>query len=450
MSAGKSGARVRAEAARVVAAVVGDGRSLDAALARAEGRIAGSDRPVLRVLCYGALRNHWRLQANLAGLLKRPLKARDKLIESLLVIGLYQLSDTRVPDHAAVSMTVEAARVLRQPKFAGLVNGVLRNFARQGQSAAHNAEVAADEQVAFNHPAWFIERLRADWPDHWQAILTANNEQAPMWLRVNATYGSAADYQAAHGVEGSLLAGVPGALRLAQPAPVEQLAGFRDGLVSVQDAAAQLAAPWLLAHGGGRVLDACAAPGGKTGHLLELLGEEAALTAIDVDAERLEAVRENLARLRLTATLKTADASHPDESWSGREFDRILLDAPCSASGVTRRHPDIKLLRRDSDIPALAALQRAMLQALWGVLAPGGRLLYVTCSVFSEENDEVVSDFLASNPDAAEDRLLHDYNIRDLMLEKRTGFQVLPGTAGLDGFYFACIDKAGDVTTSAP
>lgn len=444
MSAGKSGARVRAEAARVVSAVVHDGRSLDVALASAAGRIAEEDQPVLRMLCYGALRYHWRLRASLSELLQRPLKARDKLVESLLLIGLYQLSDTRVPDHAAVSMTVEAARVLRLPKFAGLINGVLRNYIRQQPAAAEAVRVpAADDEVSFNHPAWFIARLQADWPDHWQSILTANNERAPLWLRVNARHGSAAAYQSNHGVEGSLLPGAPAALRLARAVPVEKLPGFHDGLVSVQDGAAQLAAPWLLDGGGRRVLDACAAPGGKTGHLRELLADEAELTALDADAERLAAVKENLARLQLSATLTTADASRPEEWWSGEAFDRILLDAPCSASGVIRRHPDIKLLRRESDIRPLAALQRTMLQALWGVLEAGGRLLYVTCSVLSEENDEVISDFLASNPDAAEDRLLHDYNIRDLMLEKPAGFQVLPGTAGLDGFYFACLHKAG-------
>ncbi len=446
MTAGKAGARVRAEAARAISAVVDDGKSLDAALAVAEPRIAAADQPVLRMLCYGALRNHWQLRARLRELLQRPLKARDRVIESLLVVGLYQLTDTRVPDHAAVSMTVEAARILRQPRFAGLINGVLRNFTRQTE------QVAVDDQenpeVAFNHPRWFIDRLRADWPAEWQHILQANDERAPMWLRINARHGSAADYLEAHAIDGKLLAGAPQALCLTQPAPVETLPGFGDGRVSVQDAAAQLAAPWLLSTGGRRVLDACAAPGGKTGHLLELLQPGSELTAIDNDAERLDAVRDNLARLKLSATVVTADASCPEAWWNGETFDRILLDAPCSASGVIRRHPDIKLLRRDSDVATLAALQRGMLQALWGTLAPGGRLLYVTCSVLREENDEVVSDFLASNSDAAEDRLLHDYNIRDLMLEKQRGFQVLPGTAGLDGFYFACLEKAGDMTTS--
>jgi len=250
-----------------------------------------------------------------------------------------------------------------------------------------------------------------------------------------------ADYLQRYGVDGEALPGAAQAVRLRQPVPVEALAGFEAGEVSVQDAAAQLAAPWLLANGGSRVLDACAAPGGKTGHLMELLSSDATLTAIDLEPERLERVRENLDRLGLGATLVAADASKPETWWDGKPFDRILLDAPCSATGVIRRHPDIKVLRRDADIPALAGLQRALLEALWPLLAPEGRLLYVTCSVLADENERVVAPFLASRNDAREDRLLHDYNIRALMCARDTGFQVLPGTNGLDGFYYACLDK---------
>jgi 16S rRNA (cytosine967-C5)-methyltransferase len=229
--------------------------------------------------------------------------------------------------------------------------------------------------------------------------------------------------------------------------PVEELPGFADGHVSVQDAGAQLAAPWLLADGGLvadgglRVLDACAAPGGKTCHLRELLGQEVDLTAIDIEESRLQRVRENLDRQGFAATVAAADASDLNSWWDGTPFDRILLDAPCSATGVIRRHPDIKVLRRDADIAALAGLQRSMLEALWQALAPGGRLLYVTCSVLAAENEAVVKGFLEANADASEDKVLHDYNIRALMCERSAGFQVLPGTQGLDGFYFAALDK---------
>ena len=437
MSAGKSGAWVRAEAAKAVDAVVSGGRSLDAALANAEANTRPEDHPLLRMLCYGSLRHHFRLRDQLEQLLDRPLKKRDKVIESLLVVGLFQLSDTRVPDHAAVSMTVEAARLMRMPKFAGLVNAILRNYGRKKIAGREPRSEAA----RLNHPDWLVRRFRDDWPEDWESIITASNDRAPMWIRVNRRHMSAEDYLAGHGIDGETLPGVPDAIRLAEPVAVDRLPGFADGLVSVQDGAAQIAAPWLLHDGGSRVLDACAAPGGKTGHLLEILGPAGGVTALDSDAERLARVRENLDRLSLDGTLIAGDASKPGEWHEGEGFDRILLDAPCSATGVIRRHPDIKVLRRDEDIHRLSILQGDILEALWGLLLPGGRLLYVTCSVLAEENESVVGRFLAATADAQEDRVLHDYNIRDLMCDRRHGFQVLPGTKGLDGFYFACLAK---------
>jgi len=262
-----------------------------------------------------------------------------------------------------------------------------------------------------------------------------------MWLRVNRRHMSALQYIEEFAPGSHALKGVDQAVQLSKPLPVEQLPGFSEGRVSVQDAAAQLAAPWLLAGGGKSVLDACAAPGGKTGHLLELMTPDMALTAIDQDAQRLRRVTENLARLGLDATVMAGDASNTKDWWDGQQFERILLDAPCSATGVIRRHPDIKLLRRETDIATLAVLQRGMLEALWAVLRPSGRLLYVTCSVLVEENDALVGGFLAAHDDAREDRMLHNNNIHDLMCEKTCGFQVLPGTQGLDGFYFAYLEK---------
>jgi len=440
MNETKSGARLRAEAAKAVNAVVAQGRSLDAVLGEIDEQINPVDRPLLKMLCYGTLRNHFRLRADLRKLLERPLKARDSVIESLLAIGIFQLIDTRIPDHAAVSMTVEAARLLRRPKYAGLINAVLRNYLRQDIGR----QEAGDDESRFNHPAWFIDALRADWPDDWQQILEANNDRAPMWLRVNQNRTTTADYldRLAQADDGhGVLSGFIHAIRLAKPVPVAELPGFADGDVSVQDAAAQIAAPWLLMGGGSRILDACAAPGGKTGHLLELASADSVLTAVELDPERLASIHENLERLRLDATVLAADASKPKEWWDGQPFDRILLDAPCSASGVIRRHPDIKLLRRASDIEALAGLQTRLLDALWPLLAPSGRLLYVTCSVLAAENDAVVGDFLARHSDAREDRVLPNYNIRDLMVEKTCGVQVMPGSQGLDGFYFACLER---------
>ena len=446
MSANKSGARLRAEAATAVDAVVSAGRSLDAAIANAESNVSDKDRPMLRMLAYGALRHHFRLREQLRLLLDRPLKKRDKVIESLLSIGFFQLTDTRVPDHAAVTMTVEAARLLRRPKFAGLINAVLRNYQRKNIAT----EAPRSDESTYNHPNWLIEMLKCDWPDHWQTILTANNDRAPMWLRVNTarttidTYREAlASVAAPEDEPAQILGTVPQAIRLGAPMLVEKLPGFADGIVSVQDAAAQLAAPWLLYDGGQRVLDACAAPGGKTGHLAELLGAESDLIAIDIKEDRLTRVRENLRRQGFDATVVAADASDLETWWDGRLFDRILLDAPCSATGVIRRHPDIKVLRREADIATLAELQRDILQALWQTLAPGGRLLYVTCSVLATENEGVIGGFLDAHPDASEDKVLHDYNIRALMYERRHGQQVLPGTEGLDGFYFAALEKKG-------
>jgi 16S rRNA (cytosine967-C5)-methyltransferase len=434
----RKGAQVRAAAATVVERVTRDGKSLDVALG--EARVADDEQAMLRMLCYGTIRQHWRLRWQLRSLLEKPLKARDSIVESLLAVGLFQLTDTRVPDHAAVSMTVEAARLLRLPRYAGLINAVLRNFRRK------NPQPTSNEEAELNHPQWLTDLLRQDWPDDWHSIVNANNERAPMWLRVNARQSSAEDYAGLLQLGDDLplattLPGLDQALRLERPVDVDKLPGFRDGRVSVQDAAAQIAAPWLLADGGKRILDACSAPGGKTGHLLELAGDDATLMSIDIDEERLRSVHENLKRLSLNATVACADASNPQAWWDGNVFDRILLDAPCSASGVIRRHPDIRLLRRPSDMAGLAQLQRDMLEALWPLLQPGGSLLYVTCSVLSQENDGLIERFAGEHTDLRESSVLPNYNIRDLMRRKSWGYQVLPGTAGMDGFYFVCLEK---------
>ncbi len=442
MSANRQGARVRAAAAEVVDAVVRSGKSLDTALPAHESRVAGDDRALLRLLCYGTLRRHWRLQFWIGQLLERPLKPGDSVINALLAIGLYQLTETRIPDHAVVSQTVEASRLLRRPKLAGLLNAVMRRFLREdtGSTAPDSAEAVHD------HPQWLIDAIQRDWPGHGDAILAANNARAPMWLRVDASRATAAEYVqqlTEAGIAAEPFDLIDGAVKLAEPLPVADLPGFAEGLVSVQDAAAQLAAPWLLQGGGRRVLDACAAPGGKSGHLLELGGTAIDLTCVDRDPERLRAVEDNLRRLGRSATLVCGDASTPQAWWDGSAFDAILLDAPCSATGVIRRHPDIKLLRRPADIAALAGLQRRLLDRAWPLLAPGGRLLYVSCSVLAAENDEVLRPYLETTPDARENDALQNNNIRDVMQRKACGFQVLPGTADMDGFYYACLEKAG-------
>ena len=440
MSEDKSGARVRAAAAQAVDDVVSKGRSLDVALANAETRVNDDDRSLLRMLCFGTLRNYWRLQEWAAALLDRPLKKRDSVISALLAVGLFQLTDTRIPDHAAVSQTVEAARLLRRPKHAGLLNAILRRF---GRDKVADNEAKGDE-ARHNHPRWLIDTIKKDWPDDWEQILSANNDRAAMWLRVNSQHAAPGDFAAEldeRGISSMPLAAAEQALKLIEPMPVADLPGFSEGRVSVQDAAAQFAAPWLLQGCQGRILDACAAPGGKSAHLLESGGADITLTSVDKDPKRLDSVSENLQRLGLSATVLAGDASKPDEWWNGEPFDGILLDAPCSATGVIRRHPDIKLLRRETDIAELSRLQGALLKALWPLLKPHGRLLYVTCSVLTAENDAVVARFLDSTSDARENDMLPNNNIRDVMRAKDRGYQVLPGTAGLDGFYFACLEK---------
>lgn len=434
------GAAVRAAAARVVDAVASSGRSLDDMLVSIEGEVAERDRPLLRMLCYGTLRSHWRLQSWIDQLVERPLRKRDSIVRSLLSVGLYQLTDTRIPDHAAVAETVEAARVLRRPKYAGLLNACMRRFQREAIGAA---EPQTDE-ARFDHPAWLIDAIRRDWPDDWEGILRENNERAPMWLRVNTTRVTREEYLEQLGKAGIQAAATEAhraALRLAEPVPVDALPGFAEGDVSVQDGAAQLAAPWLLNSASGRVLDACAAPGGKSAHLLEAGQGSIDLTCVDVDPQRLESVAQNLDRLGLAATVCAGDASDPEEWWNKKPFGAILLDAPCSASGVIRRHPDIKLLRRPGDIDRLAALQTSILGGLWSLLAPHGRLLYVTCSVLAAENDEIIGAFLDSHADARENDLLPNNNISAVMRQKTCGYQVLPGSSGMDGFYFACLER---------
>jgi 16S rRNA (cytosine967-C5)-methyltransferase len=431
---------LRATAANVVDAVVTAGRSLDAAIAEHEERVAPDDRSLLRLLCYGALRRHWRLQYWIDRLVDRPLKKNDSVINALLAIGLFQLTETRIPDHAVVSQTVEASRLLRRPKLAGLLNAVLRRFVREDIASQEPETVEAKH----DHPGWLVDVIREDWPDHADEILSANNERAPMWLRVNAARETAASYAeqlANAGIGAEAFAPIPGAVRLAEPVAVNELPGFDEGVVSVQDAGAQLAAPWLLDGKQGRVLDACAAPGGKGGHLLELGGADIALTCVEKENDRLQFVTDNLARLGMSATLACGDASTPESWWDGEPYEAILLDAPCSASGVIRRHPDIKLLRRARDVQNLAALQRALLDSLWRLLAPGGRLLYVTCSVLAAENDRVVQAFLEATADARENDVLQNNNIRDVMHRKACGYQLLPGTAGMDGFYYACLER---------
>lgn len=428
---------LRATAACVIAAVVQRGQSLSTALPAQANAVAVRDRPLLHELCYGTLRWHPRLAVIIAQLMVKPLKARDADLHALIACALYQLEHTRVPPHAALHAAVAACAGLGKPWAKGLVNALLRRFQRE--RALLDSALAADTSYRTAHPPWLAEAFRCDWPEQAEALMAANNDRAPMTLRVNRTRSTRAAYLerlAAAGIPATPTAHSPDGIRLAVPQAVTELPGFDAGLVSVQDEAAQLCAALLAPQPGQRVLDACCAPGGKTGHLLELEPGIGELVAIDNDPERLQKVAANLSRLGLNAHLLAADAGATAAWWDGAPFDRILLDAPCSATGVLRRHPDIKLLRRPGDIAALAATQARLLASLWETLAPGGLLLYATCSVLRAENDAVVTAFAAARSDVRV-RPLADHP----GLATAAGRQWLPAVGGNDGFYYALLEK---------
>ena len=427
---------------QVAATAVGSvlaGASLTAVLQqawRAHPALSGQQRGAIQDISYGVLRFYGQLDALLGLLLSKPLRNRnrDQDLRCLLLVGLYQLQYSKTAAHVIVDHAVTVAGMLDSGKGGqGLVNAVLRNFIRQ--QAALLLRTEETELGRYSHPQWWINKLRSQYPLSYQAVLAADNQRPPMTLRVNRRKLRVEEYRQqleAAGMNGQPLSDVAwdDALTLVQPVAVENLPGFAEGRVSVQDAGAQAAASLLDAHDGMRVLDACAAPGGKSAHLLELADIE--LTALDSDPARLARVTQNLARLELKAhRVICGDATQPAEWWDGQPFDRILADAPCSASGVARRHPDIKWLRRESDLPQFAASQKQILDALWQTLARDGKLLYATCSVFAEENKLQVADFLHHHPDA---RWL------PLPQEGATDGQLLPDSQH-DGFFYALLHK---------
>jgi 16S rRNA (cytosine967-C5)-methyltransferase len=421
--------------------VVTNGRSLDDALT-IDPRSTPQERGLLRALCYDSIRWYLRLDALLGRLLARPNQALAPEVRALAIVGLCQLLYTTIPAHAAVAETVNAARYLGQPRAAGLINALLRRCQREHAQLC--AELDRDPVVRTAHPRWLVDALAADWGERSEAILAANNQRPPFWLRVNRRRCSGPEYRARlaeRGIEVAAAMFDDEALQLASALDVNELPGFADGLVSVQDAAAQLAARLVAPQPGERILDACAAPGGKTGHLLELQPELAQLLAVDVSPERLTRVADNLRRLGGAATLLAADVSAPSGWWDGRPFERILLDVPCSATGVIRRHPDIKLLRRAQDIPVLASRQREMLRSAWSLLAAGGRLVYASCSALHEETGAVVQAFMASCPEAR-DTTRACMSALGSVAEGDPGHRIATGAAGMDGFYYACLEKA--------
>jgi 16S rRNA (cytosine967-C5)-methyltransferase len=427
----------RLAAARALTAVLSGKASLGSSLPPQLDKVEHHDRALAQDLAFGAARWQPRLQLLADKLLEKPLKAADKDVEALLLIGLYQLLHSRIPEHAAIGETVGCAGALKKPWAKGLLNAVLRRAQREHE--ALYAELDRDPVLHSAHPRWLQKALKAHWPQHWQAICAANNAHPPLILRVNRRHGSRDAYLnelREAGIEAEPCTYSRDGVRLLQPCDVTTLPGFKEGRVSVQDEAAQLAADLLELAPGQHVLDACAAPGGKTCHLLEVepgLGE---VVAVDLEAKRLARVRENLERLHLEATLIAADGRDTGAWWDSQPFQRILLDAPCSATGVIRRHPDIKLTRKPEDIPALAQLQGELLDALWPTLAPGGILLYATCSVLPTENSETIAAFLTRTADAQEVAIAGEFG-----LQPAHGRQLLPQLDGHDGFYYAKLIK---------
>jgi 16S rRNA (cytosine967-C5)-methyltransferase len=436
-------AAARADAARIVADVVTRGRSLDAALAL-DREVTRQERGLIRSLAYDSIRWYVRLDTLLDRLLARPGQKVDPEVHALAIVGLCQLLHTEIPAHAAVAETVNAARLLGRARAAGFVNAILRRCQREQEQLC--AQIDRDVAVRTAHPRWLVEALEADWGPQSAAILSANNERPPFWIRVNRLRVSGAQYRerlAARALAVTQSMFADEALLLTEPMDVADLPGFHDGEVSIQDGAAQFAARIVGVRAGERVLDACAAPGGKTGHLLELEPELARVVAVDFSSERLTRVADNLQRLGLSATLVAGDVAQPESWWDGQQFDRILLDVPCSATGVIRRHPDIKLLRRPEDIAVLAAKQLQLLHALWPLLAPGGRLVYASCSALQAETTDVVEAFMAAAAQAREvtAAVFSALGASEATAGARIGRRIAAGTAGMDGFYYACVEK---------
>jgi 16S rRNA (cytosine967-C5)-methyltransferase len=435
-------ASARSLSAHAVARVLREGVTLDAALKDA---LVAADPKLfapVRSLTYGAVRGYFRHEAILALLLSQPVRSLDFLVRALLSVALYELEDERTPQYAVVDAAVQTAKATDAVRASGLINAVLRRYLRERK--AIDVEIARKPSNRHAAPIWLADRFRADWPVRWTQLLAASDSHAPMWLRVNSRQTTTAAYLeelAAAGIAARAEERVPYAIVLNEPCDVAELPGFAQGKVSVQDLGAQCVVFPLALAPDQRVLDACAAPGGKTALIAEREPHLRRLVAVDVDPHRLVRVRENLRRGALSAEVIAADAADAKRWWDGEPFDRILLDAPCSGLGVIRRHPDIRLRKSPSDIDKLPALQSRLLKASWELLAPGGRLVYVTCTVTRSENHDVIAGFLAQTPAAAVVPVDTWEGWPGLGEADEFGRQILPGEAGADGFYYAALTK---------
>lgn len=432
----------RLAAAKALAAVLNGKASLNSSLPIQLDKVELRDRGFTQDLAFGTARWQPRLSALAAKLLQKPFKAADADVEALLLVGLYQLLYTRVPAHAAIGETVGCAEKLKKPWAKALLNAVLRRAQRESEALL--SELEHDPVVRTAHPRWLQKSLKAFWPEQWEAICAANNAHPPMILRVNRRHHARDAYLkllSDAGVTGKACVYSQDGIVLDEPGDVRNLPGFAEGWISVQDEAAQLAADLLDLAPGQRVLDACCAPGGKTCHIMEVEPALAGVVAVDLEAKRLVRVRENLQRLGLSAELIAADGRDTATWWDGKPFQRILLDAPCSATGVIRRHPDIKLTRQPDDIAALAVLQGELLDALWPTLDVGGILLYATCSTLPTENTEVIEAFLARTPGARELDIAGQFGQPAAGIKQPHGRQLLAQEGGHDGFFYAKLIK---------
>ena len=428
---------LRADCAWVIYQILEQGKSSRECLERVQRRHNAKDNAWIQEMSLGVMRRLPLLQHWLRSLLDRPLKGNKKVIEHLILLGLYQLNFSRVSNHAAVGETVAAASYLNAAGLKGLVNAVLRNFQRENL-----ADKPVDDAIINSGlPKWLFKAIENAYGDDAEQVRTETNAMAPIWLRVNKLQTSLAAFTQAldkAGVEYTLSANHADAVILTKRVDITALPGFEKGHFAVQDGAAQLAAHYLKPQANERILDCCAAPGGKTGHIVESAPDTQYVLALDADATRLKRVEENMTRLKHTVDIKQGDAANPDTWWDGKPFDRILLDAPCSATGVIRRHPDIRWLRKANDIDNLAQLQRRILETLWGLLKPGGTLLYATCSILPKENMAQIQQFLADTPDASLSPIVKTETV------DKPGRQITPGEQQMDGFYYARLVKSAD------
>jgi len=430
----------RALAATAMLDVVDEQKSLTSILGFLSKQVAEQDKGLLQSLGFGTCRHFFSVNALSKILLDKPLPESARPVQALLWVGLYQLAYSQISEHAAINETVEACDQLKLGKFKGVLNAILRRFQREKDELLSGLK--SSDVPHYEHPKWLIKRLKKSWPDHWQSICEQANLQGPMCLRNNVLsqdinkYLQTLESRKINALIGKL---APTSIYLEQPCDVNILPSFEAGSCSVQDEAAQMAGALLDPQPGERILDACSAPGGKTCHLLEHSENQALVTAMDADEKRLQRVHENLARLKLNATVIQGEAQHPEQWWDGELYDRILLDVPCSATGVIRRHPDIKLLRKNEDIDNLAQLQGEILRKAWGMLKPGGKLLYATCSILPAENHENVRAFIEETSDAR----LEPISLKS-GLNTGFGWQLFPQENSHDGFFYALLSKAGN------